>query len=223
MRGRSACAVTALLFASSVAIAQTPTGAEPGSKAAKEGTAGTGAATDPAKSKPGKEGEMAAMMAAYEKAGTPGEAHKHLQKQVGKWDVTMKSWMQPNQPPMESTGTAEVKPILGDRFVQTTFTGTVQGKPFTGIGTTGYDNTKKKYVGTWIDSMSTGIMRSEGTPDASGKVITANAIGTDPLSGKESRTRIVEKWESDNKKVEEFYERKGGKEIKTMEITYTRK
>ena len=81
-------------------------------------------------------------------------------------------------------------------------------KPFSGVGTTGYDNTKKKFVGTWIDSMSTGIMRSEGTADPTGKVITAQAVGSDPLTGKESRTRIVEKWEGDTKKVEEFFEKK---------------
>jgi hypothetical protein len=34
------------------------------------------------------------------------------------------------------------------------------GMPFEGLGYTGYDNVKKQYFGTWIDSMSTGIMTS---------------------------------------------------------------
>jgi hypothetical protein len=96
------------------------------------------------------------------------------------------------------------------------------GKPFSGQGVTGYDNTKKKFVGTWIDSMSTGIMRSEGTTDASGKVMTTQMTGVDPLTGKESKMKIVTKWEGDDKLVDEFYEKRGGKEIKTMEITYSR-
>ena len=169
-----------------------------------------------------KEPDPATVAAAYEKAGTPGEQHKQLQKMLGKWDIAMKSWMVPGQPPTESKGTAEVKPILGDRFVEMKVNATFMDKPFSGIGTTGYDNTKKKFVGTWIDSMSTGIMRSEGTADATGKVITTQAVASDPLTGKETHTRMVEKWESDSKFVEEFYEKRGGKEAKTMEIVYTK-
>ena len=170
-----------------------------------------------------KEPDPAAMIAAYEKAAAPGEPHKTLQRMVGKWEVEMKSWMAPGQPPSESKGSAEVKPILGDRFVEMKLSTTFMNKPFDGVGVTGYDNTKKKYVGTWMDSMSTGILRSEGTADPTGKVITASLVGSDPLTGKESHTRIVETWDSGDKKfVEEFYEKKGGKEVKTMEVTYTK-
>jgi hypothetical protein len=170
-----------------------------------------------------KDPDPAAAMAAYEKAAAPGDQHKLLQKMVGKWDVAVKSWMAPGQPPMESKGTAEAKTILGDRFVEMKFNGTMMDKPFEGIGTTGYDNTKKKFVGTWIDSMSTGIMRTEGTADAAGKVITNQATSSDPMTGKEARLKIVEKWESDNKHTSEFFEKRGGKEMKTMEIVYTKK
>jgi hypothetical protein len=176
-----------------------------------------------AKPKPGgKQPDPAAMMAAYEKAAAPGDQHKQLQKMVGKWSIALKTWMAPGQPPTETAGTATVKSLLGDRFVQMEVASTFMGKPFNGIGIHGYDNTKKKYVGTWIDSMSTGIMRSEGTADATGKVLTAQATASDPLTGKESKMRIVQKWESDDKIVEEFFEKRGPKEQKVMEITYTR-
>jgi hypothetical protein len=179
-------------------------------------------AQDTEKKKAGKEADPAAMMAAYEKAAEPAEQHKLLQKQVGKWNLSLKSWPAPGAPAMESNGTAETKSLLGDRYVQTQVTSDMMGKPFTGIGTTGYDKAKKKFVGTWIDSMSTGMMLSEGTADAAGKVFTTQAVSTDPLSGKQTKMRIVSKWESDDKIVEEFYEKKGGKDVKTMEITYTR-
>jgi hypothetical protein len=119
-------------------------------------------------------------------------------------------------------GHAETKALLGDRFVQTSVTSTMMGKPFSGVGINGYDKAKKKFVGTWMDSMSTGIMQSEGTADASGKVMTTNMTGTDPLTGKPTRMRVVGRWETDDKLVEEFHEKKGGKEMKMMEITYTR-
>ena len=67
-------------------------------------------------------------MEAYEKAIAPGEQHKLLQKQVGKWNLSLKSWPAPDAPPMESTGTAETKSILGDRYVQTTLTSSMMGK-----------------------------------------------------------------------------------------------
>jgi Protein of unknown function (DUF1579) len=194
--------VTALV--TGVAVAQ-----EKGDQARKNGKAG-------------KEPDPQAMMAAYEKAAAPGEQHKMLQKQVGKWNLSLKSWHAPGQPPEESTGTAETKSLLGDRYIQTTLNSTMTGRSFSGQGTTGYDNARKKFVGTWIDSMSTGIMRSEGTTDPSGKVMTTQASYTDPVTGKETRMKIVGKWESDDKLVEEFYEKRGGKEAKTMEITYTR-
>lgn len=172
--------------------------------------------------KAGKEGhDMQAMMAAMEKASTPGDQHKALLRRVGKWNVVVKHSM-PGQPAMETKGTAETKSILGDRFVQTAFTGSFMDKPFNGFGTVGYDNISKKIVGTWIDTMSTGIMRSEGTPDASGKTVTSNAVSSDPMTGKICKSRIVEKWESDDKVVEEYFQKKGAKESKMMEIVYTR-
>jgi Protein of unknown function (DUF1579) len=170
----------------------------------------------------GKQPDPQAMMAAYEKAAEPTEQHKMLQKHVGKWNLVLKSWMAPGQPPQESKGTAEGTSLLGGRYVESRVTSEFMGKPFSGVGITGYDKTKKKFVGTWIDSMSTGMMRSEGTADATGKVMTTQAVSTDPLTGKDARMRIVSKWESDDKLVEEFYEKRGGKEMKMMEITYTR-
>jgi len=53
-------------------------------------------------------------------------------------------------------------------------------------------------------------------------VITSQAVSNDALTGKESRTRIVSNYQSDDKVVEEFYEKRGGKEIKTLELTYNR-
>ena len=45
-------------------------------------------------------------------------------------------------------------------------------RPFQGLGFTGYDNHPKKYVGVWIDNMTTSIMTSSGTFDAGGKTFT---------------------------------------------------
>ena len=59
---------------------------------------------------------------------------------------------------------------LGGRFLEERVQSSFMGQPFSGIGYTGYDNVKKKYVSTWMDNMGTMIMVMEGTPDPAGKV-----------------------------------------------------
>src|SRR2546423_14293165 len=58
-----------------------------------------------------------AQMDAWMKASTPGDAHKKLDGMVGAWNVTVKSWMAPGAPPMESTGSAVDSRGLGGRGV----------------------------------------------------------------------------------------------------------
>jgi hypothetical protein len=61
-------------------------------------------------------------------AGTPGAAHKALEAFNGKWNVTVKSWMNGlDSTPEESTGTAEFKMALGGRVQEQPFAGTVKG------------------------------------------------------------------------------------------------
>ena len=91
--------------------------------------------------------------------------------------------MEPSKPPMESTGTAEMKMLLDGRFLQQEFTGDMMGQPFSGIGTDGYDNLRKKYVTTWIDTMGTGIFFMEGTASADGKTITLKGGHDEPGGG----------------------------------------
>jgi hypothetical protein len=164
-----------------------------------------------------------AMMEVYKKLGTPGAPHKLLASMAGGWNTRIRSWMEPNKPPMESLGTCEQKMVLGGRFLQQEFTSEVMGSSYIGIGVIGYDNHTKKYVSTWMDSMSTHIYFFEGSGSADGKTITQECRYDDPIKGPmkwRSVTRIVD----DNTHVFEMYgSDKSGKEEKMMEITYTRK
>jgi hypothetical protein len=167
--------------------------------------------------------DMQAVMDVYTKLGTPGAHHKTLASMAGSWNTKIKSWMEPDKPPMESTGACEQKMILGGRFLQQEFTGEMMGSGFTGIGVTGYDNHTRKYVSTWIDSMGTAILFFEGTAGADGKTITQESRYDDPVKGPmkwRSVTRIVD----DNTFLFEMDGiDKNGKEEKMMEITYTRR
>lgn len=164
--------------------------------------------------------DMKQMMATMEKNATPGPEHKALAESVGTWTTASKMWMDPSAPPMESQGTEEVTPLLGGRFVQMHFSGQMMGKPFEGIGIEGYDNAKKKWVMSWMDSMGTGIITAEGTGDIKSRTFTGEELGPD---GKKHGFRWVIKSESPKKHVMEMYSSFSGKEMKEGEITYTRK
>jgi hypothetical protein len=161
---------------------------------------------------------------AYLKAAQPGPEHKRLEPLAGSWNVGVKMWMDPSKPPTESKGTAERKWILGGRFLQEAVKGEFLGQPFEGGGLTGYDNLQKKYIGVWVDNMSTGMSHSVGTADESGKVFTFTREDFDPVSGKKVKSRDIIRIESEDKhSMDMFKEGPDGKEIKGMELVFTRK
>jgi hypothetical protein len=161
-------------------------------------------------------------MEVWEELATPGERHKLLASRVGNWSTKSRHWMEAGKPPMEFAGFCERKMILGGRYLQEEFSGEMMGKRFTGIGAIGYDNNTKKYVATWMDTMSTGIYFFEGTASQDGKTISLESRFNDPIKGPGTWhlvTRIVDK----NTEVAEMqmnYD-SGGEE--KCETTYTRK
>ncbi|RJR41333.1 MAG: DUF1579 domain-containing protein [Desulfobacteraceae bacterium] len=167
--------------------------------------------------------DMQEMMEVYKNLATPGEPHKLLARMAGTWSAKVKAWMEPDKPPMESSGTSEDKMVLGDRFLQQDFTGDMMGAPFSGIGFSGYDNHTRKYISTWMDSMGTAIMYFEGSAEEDGKTITQHSSYDDPIKGP-MKWRTVTRFVDDDTHVFEMYSRDmSGKEEKMLEITYTRK
>jgi len=162
------------------------------------------------------------MLAKMMEFGTPGPSHKVLDAKVGKWSAKVKM-ISPDSPPTESAGTSEVKWIMDGRYLQDTYTGDFMGQPFHGMGTTGFDIMKKKYVGTWIDSMSTAIAMSEGTYDAAKKTFTYSGESPDPMAGKYVKSRTVETWtDADHWTMQYYSPGPDGKELMSMEIQYSR-
>ncbi|MBC8094756.1 MAG: DUF1579 domain-containing protein [Akkermansiaceae bacterium] len=168
--------------------------------------------------------DMAEMMKKAEAAGKPGAPHTGLQSMVGEWKAEARFWMAPDAPPVASTGTSKVRAIHGGRFVQEEFTGTFMGKPFTGTGITGYDNTKQKFVSIWLDDMSTGMLMTEGTADASGKVFTFEGKMDCAMTGEKNKAvRCILRVESPEKHIFEMHDPSLGEKSRTGEIVYTRK
>jgi len=181
-------------------------------------------AADQEKKKAASPPDEKAAMEAMQKAATPGEAHKKLEAVVGTFDTKVKTWMDPSKPPEESTGTSENTWVLGNRYVQMKYQGTMMGQPFSGMGYQGYDNVTKKYVGTWMDSMGTGIMMTTGHADQSGKTMTMTGSTADPVSGKMMKlTEKITVKDNDHHSFEMWAPGPDGKPVKMMEIEYTRK
>lgn len=170
-----------------------------------------------------KQMDPQAMMELWKKLATPGEPHKAFADLAGSWTTTTKEWMEPGKPPTESTGTAEMKMLLDGRFLYQEFNSQMMGQPYSGIGIDAYDNMTKKYVTTWMDTMGTGIFMMEGTASADGKTITLKGSHPEPGGG-QMHHRAVWKLVDANTQTFEMYGTHGhGKEMKMMEITYTRK
>ncbi len=106
----------------------------------------------------------------------PKPEHAWLDKFVGSWTTDAKGTMGPDQPPMECKG-ALTSRKLGEFWILNELKGDMAGAPMTGIQTIGYDDNKKKYVGTWVDTMSDFMWKYEGTVDKTGKILTLEADG----------------------------------------------
>ncbi len=167
--------------------------------------------------------EQMAEMEAYMKAGTPGAPHQALASTTGSYDLKIKSWHEPGGPAMEETGTASRTMGLDGRVLMEDVTASMMGMSFTGHGMMGYDNVSGKYWSTWTDSMSTGLMVSEGTCDAK-KSCSFTGSWNDPIKKGPVTMRITTRWTSPTTQIFEMHgPGKDGKEMKMMEMTYTKK
>ena len=167
--------------------------------------------------------EEAAMMQAYQQAGALGAPHAALAKMAGTYDLSIRSRHAPGAPPTVETGTATRTMALGGRVLVEDVSSQMHDQAFTGHGMHGYDNVSGKHWSTWNDSMSTGLMVSQGDCDAKG-ACTFTGSWNDPVTKGKINARMTTKWTSPNVELFEMYAPgPDGKESKMMEITYTKK
>jgi hypothetical protein len=199
---------------------------------AQQSSPGANSAASPAPATAGQPNESEMMQQMME-LGKLNENHKLLSSLDGTWSYTVKMWMNGDtgSKPQESHGTATRKSIMGGRFVMMDVSGNMEmpgpdGKmkkmEFKGHGMEGYDNVKKKFVGTWMDNMGTGIMMSEGTYDPATKAFTYTSE-IEPMPGMKQQVKEVVTLTDKTHMQFEWFETRGGQEVKTMEIDYTRK
>lgn len=154
---------------------------------------------------------------------TPSDIHKEMARWDGEWTEEIQMWMAPGTPPQTMQASCVNKMILGGRYQESKTTGSFMGMPFEGISTTGWDNTRKILISTWVDNMGTGMMYLEGKWNEATKSAELKGKATDPMSGKVLDIRQVLKVVDDNTQVMEQYTIQDGKEFKSMEIKFIRK
>jgi hypothetical protein len=156
--------------------------------------------------------------------------HKLLADLAGSWSTSVKM-MEPGHEPTVSKGNVTYKSIMNGRYVIGDHSGNMKmpgadGKmkdfAFKGMSADGYDNVKQKFTSSWMDNMGTGIMTMEGTYDPATKSFTYTGE-MEMMPGMKTPVRSVVKVTDKNHRTFEWYENRGGQEMKTLEIDYTRK
>jgi hypothetical protein len=154
-------------------------------------------------------------------AAKPGPEHKVLEKDVGVWDASVEE-LTPGAPPRVSKGVETNTMACGGLWLISEFKGEMMGKPFEGRGITGYDASKKKYVGTWVDGLSTALGLLEGTHDAAKKTMTLMYKSHEP-SGGPVELKMVTVWKDDDTRVWTASVDVEGKDTPVIRISYKRR
>jgi hypothetical protein len=99
----------------------------------------------------------------------PTAEHAQLLKGVGDWEGTVAIF---DVPGMEAPVPArESIRAIGGFWLLSEFHSEFAGAPYMGSGHIGYDPQTKRYVGTWVDSMSSFFSKMEGEYDAGNKAV----------------------------------------------------
>jgi hypothetical protein len=170
-----------------------------------------------------KQAEKAASGGGEYQAVKPGPEHAILKLDEGLWEATVESYNEPGGKPEVSKGTEVNSMLSGGLWLVQDFRGSMGGQPFQGHGMTGYDPAKKKYVGSWVDSMMPSMSTIESTYDAKTKTMTGELLGSDP-AGNPVKMKAVSKWNDDGTRLFTLsMTGADGKDFDMMKITYRRR
>ena len=145
-----------------------------------------------------------------------------LKKDIGTWDATIKMTMEGQE--MEMTG-VETNRMIGNNFVVSTFKGDFGGMPFEGHGTTGYDESKGKYVGTWVDNMTPAMSIMEGKMEEKTGNMVFMVDGYDAQTQQKTKAKHIVEYKDDGSRVMTMMMKMPDSDewVTGMVITYTKR
>ena len=178
--------------------------------------------TPPAPSVPAPSApDMAAMQKAWEDAATPGEEHRKMAEMVGEWTASVEDFT--SGAPMTSEASAKFTVILGGRYLQQEFHGTMGGMEFDGLGITGYNNMTRKFQEVWLDSGGTAVYFAQGSRIDEHSTETKGKM-TMPGVGEVDSRSVAKHIDKDHMTFEMYGPNPmDGKESMWIKISYTRK
>lgn len=129
----------------------------------------------------------------------PGPEQKVLAKDVGTWKGKVKMFLQgPDGPPTVYEGTETNQLISGDLFLKSEFQCKMGDRQFEGHGILGFDASKERYTGVWVDNFTSAPTHMTATYDkAKRTMVTRSTIIDD--SGNELLQKQVTTWAEDEK------------------------
>jgi hypothetical protein len=147
----------------------------------------------------------------------PGTEHERLKTFEGTWDAVMDMGGQ------KTKATAVYKLICDGMWLQSDFRGDVGGAPFQGHGIDGYNLVSKKYVGVWVDSMSSAPMQMEGNYDEKTKLMVMTGESQGPDGKPQKFKTTTENKDKDHFTFKMYMVGDGNADEPIFTIEYTRK
>lgn len=156
--------------------------------------------------------------------GHPSEEHKELERFVGEWRVRIASRGDPTQSPLISEGSSSISWVLGNRFVEEYFSGKLAEQPYEGRGFFGFDNTTRRYVSVWMESVATGVVLAYGLYRPEEQTFDFEGTVYDPLLGRTKQATTKIHFVSPDEFTIAFIEQtSAGVEFAAFELAYQRK
>ncbi len=148
----------------------------------------------------------------------PGEEHRLFEKDVGTWDAEVTVTPAPGAAPQVSKGVSTSR-LVGGRWLVTDYEAE---SGFAGHGVYGFDPSKRRYVGTWVDTARTFLVVYEGDWDPAAKALTFRCEARLP-DGRELRWREVTTWLGpDEQRFRSLFPGPGG-DHELMAVIYRRR
>lgn len=144
------------------------------------------------------------------KASEPGPEHANLKAFVGAWELTVEG--------VKGKGSAEIKSILGGRFITEDVKVPFGNFNMEWHGVLGYDRVKKHYTGVWFDNMANTTESGSGEADKTGRILSFRGEHVDPRGGK---AKFLWRISNDGMKamtIEMFEVAQDGKETLAMKV-----
>ena len=146
------------------------------------------------------------------------EHHKMLTAGAGTWEGTMTTYMMGET----SMPARETVVAVGEFWTHANFECEFMGMPYNGMGALGYDPDKGKFVGTWIDNMTTSLTTMEGDYDPDSRKLTMHWMGPDMAGNMVPHYSENVRSEDGNGYAMTFFIGEGDAATKQMKIEMTR-